>query len=213
MKKTIYMAIVAIFTLSLAACGTMKPGASSSQPTTDSANSQSLLGSLLSGLIGNNTTVTPENIAGTWKYSSPDCRFTSENALSQAGGAVAANEVESKLANVYAKVGITPTNCSFTFNKDNTCQMVLGGRTINGTYTLDTENRQINIRSTTGLISMNAKIYYSYSTLTLLFDANKLLSMVQMVAAFTGQGSSTIATLSSLLSQYDGMMIGMNLTK
>lgn len=184
-----------------------------SQSTSSDGSSQSLLGSLLSSLIGNNTTVTVENITGTWNYSSPECRFSSENALAQAGGAVAASTVEEKLSTIYSNINIKPGNTSFTFNDDNTCVMVLGGKTINGTYTLDSETRELNIKSKTGLLKLNTTVYYSYSSIALLFDADKLLSIVKTLSAFTGKGSSTLSTVSSVLDNYSGMKIGMNLTK
>lgn len=193
-----------------------KSSSSSSSTTTtsdDDSNSQSLLGSLLSGLVGNNTTVTVDKIVGTWNYSSPECRFTSESALAQAGGAVAANTVEQKLATIYSNINIKSGNTSFTFNEDNTCVMVLGGKTINGTFTLDSDTRELSMKSKTGLIKLNAQVYYSYTTLSLLFDADKLLSIVKMISTFTGQGSSTLSTVNSVLENYNGMMIGMNLQK
>ncbi|MCD8387463.1 MAG: DUF4923 family protein [Bacteroidales bacterium] len=201
--------ILILAAVMLSSCGSYKSSSSSS----DSSGSQSLVSSLLSSLVGNSTTVTPKRLSGTWKYSSPECRFTSENALTQAGGAVAANTIEGKLTDVYSKIGISASSCSFTFDEDGNCSMTLGGRTIKGTYTLDSDARELKIRSTTGLISFTAQVYYSYSTLTLLFDWERMLSLVKMVTAFTGQGSSTISALSSLLNQYDGMMVGMNLKK
>ena len=175
--------------------------------------SQSMLGSLLSDLLGSAIPVTYDNIAGTWTYQSPDCRFESENALAKAGGAVAASTVESKLADLYKKVGIAPGVCSFTFNKDQTCSLKFGSRSISGTYTIDSNTKAITIASSTGLIRLSGQVYYSGSTLSILFNADKLLSAVKMIASFTGQGSSTLSTVSSLLNNYDGMMIGMNLVK
>lgn len=190
-----------------------KASSASSSSSDDSSSSQSVIGSLLSDLIGNSTTVTVEKLAGTWNYSSPECRFTSENALAKAGGSVAASTVEEKLTSIYSAINIKSSNTSFTFNEDGTCVMVLGGRSINGTYTLDSDTRALSMKSNTGIIKLNAEVYYSYTTLSLLFDANKLMTIVKMISSFTGKGSSTMSTVSSILDNYDGMMIGMNLTK
>lgn len=218
MKKTLLFLSLTLMLLVNTGCNApmRTTGSSSSSSTTSSSStsgSQSLLGSLLSGLIGNSTTITKEKIIGTWNYSSPECRFTSESALAQAGGAVAANTVEQKLAEIYPKIGITTGKTSFTFNEDNTCVMVFGGKSISGTYTINSETREIAIKSTTGLIKLNAQAFYSYTTLSLLFDADKLLTLAKMLSAFTGQGSSTMSAINAILENYEGLMIGMNLQK
>lgn len=218
LKKISSLAAALLLILGMASCGAARTsGSSSSKSTTtsqsSSKNSQGLLGGLLSSLVGNAVPLSQKSILGTWVYSTPDCRFTSENALAQAGGEVAAATVEEKLADMYAKVGISNTTFAIQFNEDNTCAMQLGSRTISGKYTLNTETRALTITSSTGLIKLNATVYYSLGQLTILFDANKLLSTVKMLSAITGKGSSTIAAASSILDNYQGMMIGMNLTK
>ena len=51
------------------------------------------------------TTLTPEDIAGTWKYSAPACEFESGEVLKDAGGKLIAAEVESQLTDIYTKAG------------------------------------------------------------------------------------------------------------
>ena len=53
------------------------------------------LGNLLSQLLNNSSTLTQDDLVGTWKYQSPDCVFESENLLAKAGGEVAAQKIES----------------------------------------------------------------------------------------------------------------------
>ena len=46
------------------------------------------------------TTLTPEDIAGSWKYSAPACEFESGEVLKDAGGKLIAAEVESQLTDI-----------------------------------------------------------------------------------------------------------------
>lgn len=209
------MAIAAVICLS--SCGATQSltgqGAGQTAGQSQAGQSQGLLGNLISGLVSQAVPLSQKAIEGTWTYSSPSCKFTSESYLAQAGGAVAATAVEDKLGQAYAALGIVPGNCTFTFAADGSCAIAMGQYQIAGTYTLNPDTRELTITSQTGLINLNAKVYYSIGQLTLLFDASKLLSLAKTVATFTGKGSSTVATVGSLLNSYEGMQVGMNLTK
>lgn len=169
------------------------------------------LGSLLSGLLGGGSTLSQQSIQGTWTYQQPDCVFESQNLLAQAGGALASNKIEGQLADQLSKIGIKPGACSFTFNADNTYSAVIGGRTINGNYTLDTANKKMTMTYLAGLGTMTPHVSFSAGRLSLLFESDKLLSMVKGVSKI---GNSTaMKGLSSLLGQYEGMYIGLQLSK
>lgn len=170
-----------------------------------------VLGSLLSSLLGTSTTLTQEDLVGTWKYIAPDCVFESENLLMQAGGAVAATQIEAKMADALAKVGIKAGACSFTFNSDNTYSAVVGGRTISGNYALDAKNKKLTMTYLAGVATMNPQIVKSGNTISLLYEADKLLTLANGIASLSG--NSSVQTLSSLLSQYDGMLVGIQLQK
>ena len=130
MKKSyISMAVLAGSLMLATSCGTTAGmgNSSSSSNTTSSAVSTgtSLLGNLLSGVLGGST-LSANSIVGTWNYTGADCVFETENLLAKAGGAVAANKVESEINDNLAKVGIKKGSCAFTFNSDIHCQF---GRT------------------------------------------------------------------------------------
>lgn len=218
MKKFItsaYSLLIAMaMTASCSTIGTAGNGASSAQTSQSKPSGSGLgnmLGGLLGDLVGNAIPLSEEAIQGTWKYSSPACKFDSESALAKAGGAVAATTAEEKLGNVYSKIGIKSGSCSYTFNADKTCVMKFGKRTIKGTWSLDAENRDLQIKAT--LFTLKAKAYYNTKELTLLFDADKLLNIVKVLSAFAGNLNSSIASVSGILDSYDGMQLGMNLKK
>lgn len=215
MIKKFTLSIVAIVAvICLSSCGaTQGLGGQNYTPQAQQGQGQGLINNLINGLVSQAIPLSQKAIEGTWTYSSPACKFTSENYLAQAGGVVAATAVEDKLAQGYAALGITPGQCTFSFAADGSCVIAMGTYQIAGTYTLNAETRELSIVSTTGLIKLNATAYYSIGQLTLLFDAGKLLQLTKAVAAFTGKGSSTISTISGLLNSYEGMQVGMNLTK
>lgn len=171
----------------------------------------SLLGNILGAVLGSSSTLTEADLVGTWKYQSTDCVFESENLLLKAGGEAAATKIETKLNETMAKVGIATGTCTFTFNEDKTYTASFGGRTMTGEYTLDAENKKLTMTYLAGLGTMSPNIVKSGSSISLLYDADKLLSMLQTLATLSG--NSSLQTLSKLASSYDGMMIGMELQK
>ena len=169
-----------------------------------------LIGSLISGLFNNISTVSTESIQGTWTYTAPECRFESENLLTQAGGAVVANKVETELDKYLSNIGFTAGTTTFTFDGVSQCVIASGGKTIlSGTYSVDSSTRAINIKGTIGLISLNGTAYQSGNTLTLLFDSTKLLGFIKGASTLLGSSSNILSSVFN----YDGMKIGMQLTK
>lgn len=171
----------------------------------------SLLGNILGAVLGGSSTLTEADLAGTWKYQSADCVFESENLLLKAGGEAAATKIESKLNETMAKVGIAAGTCTFTFNADKTYTASFGGRTMTGQYSLDAENKKLNMTYLAGLGTMSPNIVKSGSGISLLFDADKLLTTLQTLATLSG--NSSMQALSKLASSYDGLMVGMELKK
>lgn len=213
-------AAACISVLALSSCSSISPnplaGGSSAAPAASSASTSTagnVLGSLLGGLIGNAVPVTEKSIVGTWVYKSPEVRFESENLLSQAGGEVAAATIEGKLTDIYSKIGIKAGESGFIFNEDKTCTIALGATAINGTYTLDVKSHEINIKSSTGLIKLKGKAYFGLNSLSIIFDADKLLSVAQGIASVTGKGGGTLGAVSGMLGSYKGLMLGMELQK
>ena len=137
--------------------------------------------------------------------------FESENLLAKAGGAVAAQKVENELNTQLAKVGIKSGACTFTFNSDNTYTAKLGTRTIQGQYTLDTKNKKLKMTYLGGLATMTPRVAMTNGKLSLLLESDKLLTLVKGVSALSR--STSASAVSSILSNYKGMYIGMKLSK
>ena len=219
MKKNILSAVILATTLTIAACGPGATGTTASTPASNTAGTDiasagaSILGNLLGSILSN--TLTEQSFVGTWTYQSPQVRFESENLLAQAGGTVVASNIEQKLDGYLAKIGITKGVTSFTFKEDKTFLIATNGKNVaSGTYTYDRSNKILNLTSTLGLMNQNCIVGMDGTNLCLLYDADKLLTVMNTVGATLGKTNSTLGSISSILGQnYTGMKVGFSLSK
>ena len=198
--------VVALAVLMMAGCSIT--GTSGLGGILNGVDGASVIGNVLGGLLGTNK-VTEQTLVGTWKYASPGCAFTSQNVLAQAGGEVAAQKVESQLATSFSSLGINSSNTYFTFNQDQTFSGKLAGRTFSGTYVLDSNTGQIALK--TLLLNMNGYVTLNTTGLSLLFESQKLLTVLQAVGA--ASGNATLSTIGELSKNYDGVRIGFDLSR
>ena len=203
-------------TLLLSSCGTTSLGTQgtgllSGANAGTTGGAVSALGSVLTGLLGGSSAVTASDLQGTWTYRKADCVFETQNLLLKAGGEMAATKIESQLESQLSKVGITPGACSFTFNSDGTYAATIGQYNLTGNYTLNTKSNTLTMTYLAGIGRISPKVVKTGATISLLFEGDKLLSMVQKVGKLTS--NSTVNSLSSLINSYDGMLVGMQLSK
>ncbi len=207
---------------------TDKISSSSSSQTTTESSAVETVKNVLGNLIGNSMPVSEATLTGVWNYEGVSCVLKSEQALASIGGNVVTSNIESKLDGYLAKVGVVPGACTFTFSANDSCSFAIGGRSINGTYKLNKEDKTVAF-SFYGRLNMTAHVSYEISNMNLVFNADKMLELIKRVSsaisssADTGAGAlggesgvatlSTLKTISSLLQNYDGMMLGMRLKK
>lgn len=178
--------------------------------------------SIIENVVGNAVSKLDLSIDGTWKYTAPEVQFKSDNLLAQAGGAAATTKIEATLLKLYGKIGINES-LSYTFNSDSTfTQTVKIGssvKNLKGTYSLDKENKIITLKygslGRVNLGTINAIYANTGTSLALLFDATKLMSFMKKVvsAASSVSGKASLATISTLLDNYDGALIGYKMKK
>ena len=156
------------------------------------------------------------SIVGTWKYTAPDCKFQSDDLLSKAGGEVAAKKVEEQMSNYLSKLGFNE-NTVYVFNADSTYTSTVAGRPVSGNYSYNKDTNEMTLQTRIGL-KMTAQVSTSLlngGSMSLLFKADKLMSLAQTVTgAVAGKSSNaTITTLNTVLSQYDGLLLGFEMKK
>ncbi|MCM1320270.1 MAG: DUF4923 family protein [Muribaculaceae bacterium] len=158
------------------------------------------------------------DIAGTWTVKGSAVSFQSDSFLQQAGGAAAATLIENKLDPYYQKYGFT--GAKLTIDKDGTFTLKTKKLTLNGTVTVQTEEKgkptqggnfyfNFNTFGSNSLGSVNTYVTKGISGLEIMFDASKLRAILSAVASVTKAQLAQTAT--NLLNQYDGICIGFDL--
>lgn len=220
MKKSAIAAALLSTGILLTSCGTtgtsiantLLSGGQNNTTQTAINTGANLLDGLLSGVL-NQQPMTQKELVGTWTFTGTDAVFESENLLSQAGGTFAATQLESQLDAQLAKFGIRKGTTTFVFNADNTFAAQINGKSFSGTYRLDEKNKTIALSAMMGLFTLTPKIARTTTGATLLFEADKLLSLVSATSKLAGKSSSQLALLSDLLNNYNGLRLGLQMKR
>lgn len=170
---------------------------------------KSILSGVAKAVVGNKAT-TASSIIGTWTYSGPECQFERENLLAKAGGEMAAKEVEEKMIAVYNKVGMN--NIRYTFNEDGTYSYQMKKRTVTGSYVFDDAAKTITMTGKLGLKTV-AYVTVTGNDMSMVFKADKLMSILKTITGAASKVNSTAATINSVAEAYDGLMLGFELKK
>lgn len=160
---------------------------------------KSVLSGVVKSVVGDKTT-TESSIIGTWTYAAPECQFESDNLLAKAGGEVAAKEVEEKIQAVYEKVGME--GCQYTFK----------GKTSSGTYTFDSDAKTVTMKGKLGIKTV-AYVTVTGDSMSLVFKADKLMSVLKTLTSAASSVNSTASTINSIADSYDGLRLGFELKK
>ena len=200
MKKVI-LGLAALACLAMASCGNMNQVLGAMTNGTGVINA-------ISSVIGLDK-VKAQNLIGPWKYSAPGCAFTSENLLAKAGGEVAAVQIEEKLLPYYQQVGLSASNTYITFNEDGTFSSKIAGTPFSGTYTFDEATQKISLKGL--LLSMNCYAKKESNGISILFEAKKLLTVLQTMSAMSG--NKDLQTIGDLSKNYDGVRVGFDMKR
>jgi hypothetical protein len=207
MKKTI-LTLLAAMTLMLSSCLTTGLGTTSNTNTTGNVLS-SVLGSVLSNVLFGGMTFDQSSLLGSWNYSAPSAAFTTEQALTKAGGSTAIANIASSLASNYSNIGINRSNTSFSFLDGNKFSAKVNGIPFSGTYVYNPQNGEIALKTATETIKGN--VTKTEKGMGLMFDAQQMANILQK----EGKVSNTAAVqaVSKLAKSADGARVGFELTR
>lgn len=166
------------------------------------------LGNVIISVIGAQK-VTAQDLIGAWTYSGPGCAFTSENLLAKAGGEVAATRIKEKALPYYQQIGITSQNTAITFKQDGTYSANFRGTPMSGKWTYDEASSKVTLQSL--LLTINCYAKRNYTGIGLLFESSKLLTILQTMAALSG--NQTVQAVGDISKSYDGLRLGFDFTK
>ena len=207
MKKTI-LTLLAAMTLLLSSCLTTGLG---NTTNTNSSNGilTSVLGSVLSNVLFGGSTFDQSGILGSWNYSAPSAAFTTQQALTNAGGAAAVANMASSLASNYNNIGINRNNTSFSFLDGNKFSAKVNGIPFSGTYTYNPQNGEIALKTATETIKGN--VTKTEKGMGLMFDSTQMVNILKK----EGKVSNTAAVqaVSKLAKSANGARVGFELTK
>ena len=208
MKKNIFkIAVIAIMLI----CGSTGASAQFNLGKilggiTGSSNTSDLMSGLTS-IFSSDKQATADNIVGTWAYDSPAIVFESEDFLSKAGAALAAQKLESSLQKTMEKYGITKDKFSITFKEDGTFTEIIRGNSFSGKWSVS-DNK---LKLTYQLKTMEITTQKEGNQLMFVTDASKLLSLMQTLGSKST--NSTVSTVTSLMKKVKGMQCGITLVK
>ena len=206
--KKLRFSTIAVAAMMMAGCGT-------GFTTTTGGTTGSVLGDVLSGVVNGGaidaiasiigaTKMTQQSLQGSWKYSGPGCAFTSEKLLAKAGGEVVAAQIKQKMLPTYQTLGLSASNTFVQFNADNTFSASFGGKQFSGTYTFDPSTSKVVLKSL--LFNINCYAKKNTQGIAILFEASKLLTVLQTVSALSS--NTTLGTIGELSKNYDGVRLG-----
>lgn len=171
------------------------------------------IGDLLTGLgktlVGDKAT-TAASLKGTWTYTGPACEFESDNLLSKAGGSAVSTKIENNITPVLKKYGVQ--GIVYTFDGKGNYTTKIKKRTIKGTYTFDSKKKTITFKPHYGK-EYTANVSILNNQMTLVFNADKLMHVLQTISNTAAKQNSTAATINTLMKNYNGMRLGFRLKK
>lgn len=168
-----------------------------------------ILSGVISNVVGDKAT-TESSFKGTWKYSAPACEFKSDNLLAKAGGTAAAEKIENKVAPLLKSVGVN--GIVYTFDGEGNYTSKIKKRVTEGTYKFDSKAKTITFTPTIGM-AYTAHVAVQGSTMTLTFEADKLMTTLKTISNATSKLSTTAALINTLMNSYSGMRVGFELKK
>lgn len=168
-----------------------------------------ILSGVISNVVGDKAT-TESSFKGTWKYNAPACEFESDNLLAKAGGTAAADKIEKRVAPLLKSVGVN--GIVYTFDGDGNYTSKIKKRVTEGTYKFDSKAKTITFTPTIGM-AYTAHVAVQGSTMTLMFEADKLMTTLKTISNATSKLSTTAALINTLMNSYSGMRVGFELKK
>ena len=209
MKKT-FLAILAAMTLMLSSC--MSPGFGTGTATPNNSTGNvwgNVLGAVLGQVLLGGMTFDQSSLLGNWNYNAPSAAFTTEQALTKAGGTTTINNMASSLASNYSSIGINRTNTAFSFLDGNKFSAKVNGIPFSGTYTYNPQNGEIALKTATETIKGN--VTKTQKGMGLMFDSKQMTNILQKEGKVSN--AAAVQAVSKLAKSADGARVGFELTK
>ena len=207
MKKT-YLTLLAATALLLSSCFSTGLGTTS---TTNSNNNVwgNVLGAVLGQVLLGGMTYDQSGLLGSWNYNAPSAAFTTQQALTNAGGSATIANMSSSLASNYNNIGINRNNTSFSFLDGNKFSAKVNGIPFSGTYTYNAQNGEIALKTATETIKGN--VTKTEKGMGLMFDSTQMTRLLQKEGKVSN--AAAVQAVGKLAKSANGARVGFELTK
>ena len=207
MKKTT-LTVLAAVTMMMSSC--MSTGFGTT-PTTNSNNNvlTNVLGAIVGQVLLGGMTFDQASLLGNWNYNAPSAAFTTEQALTKAGGSATIANMSSSLASNYSNIGINLNNTSFSFLNGNKFSAKVNGIPFSGTYTYNPQNGEIALKTATETIKGN--VTKTANGMGLMFDSTQMTNILQKGGKVSN--AAAVQAVSKLAKSANGARVGFELTK
>ena len=207
MKKTILTLAVA---MSMVMSGCMAPMGTTT-PTTNSSGDvlTSVLGAVLTNVLFGGSLFDQSSMLGQWNYNAPSAAFTTQQALTKAGGNATVTNMTSSLASNYSNIGINRSNTGFSFLAGNKFSAKVNGIPFSGSYTYNQQNGEIALKTATETIKGN--VIRTQRGMGLMFDSKQMANILQKEGKVSNKAA--VEAVSKLAKSADGARVGFELTK
>lgn len=209
-------ASILIFAGTSCASASSATSAASSAAQASSQSSQNVLGNTVTNLLQGvlkTSNLKVADFCGEWTADGSAVSFKTDNFLKQAGGLAAAGAIEAKINPYFEKLGLN--RAVLTVKDDNTFTIAVSGIKVSGTITPKDEKKGIFVFSfkVLGMQFGNLDTYIQKSGnhLDVMFDADKLMTLISAIAKFSGNNLAN--TAASIVDSYDGLCLGFSMNK
>lgn len=183
---------------------------------------KSLLGNVVDEIVSSKK-VTVADLSGAWNYEGISCKLESDDMLAEVGSRLVTVKVEEIFNEYLLKAGVKKGSTAVQFSEDGICVIDFSGKQIQGTYAVAEDGNGVVFSFLMGQISLNSVAEYTSSGMNISFEADKVLSVIKAVSSAASQYATAqqtqsqalamISTLSTLLEGYNGMRLGVRLTR
>lgn len=146
-------------------------------------------------------------LAGQWQYDKPSIQAQGTSLIGKLGKPLAKNKLKKKLDKAYKKLKIKQRWSSMTLSEDGHWTMTVVGRKLGGNYFFNPTSGCITL-NWHGL-TINATAKRENKHLHLLFDTDRLLSIMRLISGLSN--NDTLKALAFLSDNYQDVNVGFDL--
>ncbi len=173
-----------------------------------SSTATSVASSVVSNLLGTSK-LSEKNLVGTWNYTGPCVVLESENVLSNIGGTVVTTKIENEEKKLLEKFGFTAGKVVMELKSGGSGTMTVSGKSVSLTWSVSGTDLVLTVAKK----SFNINASLSSGNLQLAMEADKMLDLMSAVCSGASNISSSASTLTTLLSKYEGLYLGLKFSK